>query len=159
MRHFDDPRVGAVAGNAKVGNRLNLLTKLQAVEYITSQSYERRAFGVVNSITVVPGAIGAWRKSVVLAVGGFKNDTLAEDTDLTIEILKRNFVIETEQLALGFTEAPDNLKAFFTQRFRWVYGTLQAGWKNRQIMFKKKFGPVAYFGIPNILIFQLFFSI
>jgi len=146
VRHFDDPRVGAVAGNAKVGNRINLLTKLQALEYITSQSHDRRA-------------IGAWRKSAISECGGFKFDTLAEDADLTVEILKKGYIIETEQNALAYTEAPDNLKTFLKQRFRWVFGTLQVGWKNRKIMFKPKYGLVAFFGIPNILIFQLFFSI
>jgi cellulose synthase/poly-beta-1,6-N-acetylglucosamine synthase-like glycosyltransferase/peptidoglycan/xylan/chitin deacetylase (PgdA/CDA1 family) len=159
VRHFDDPRVGAVAGNAKVGNRINLLTKLQAIEYITSQSHDRRAFGIVNSITVVPGAIGAWRKLAIVQAGGFTDNTLAEDADLTVEILKKGYIIETEQNALGYTEAPDNFKSFLKQRFRWVFGTLQVGWKNRKIMFQPKYGLVAFFGIPNILVFQLFFSI
>ena len=54
-------RVGAVAGNAKVGNRVNLWTRWQALEYITSQNFERRALDLFNVVTVVPGAIGAWR--------------------------------------------------------------------------------------------------
>ena len=61
VRHFADPRVGAVAGNAKVGNRINLWTRWQALEYITSQNFERRAMDLFNVVTVVPGAIGAWR--------------------------------------------------------------------------------------------------
>src|SRR5207253_5823816 len=66
-----DARVGAVAGNAKVGNRINLVTRWQAVEYITSQNLDRRAFALLNCITVVPGAIGAWRRTLVLEAGGF----------------------------------------------------------------------------------------
>ncbi|MDJ8954077.1 glycosyltransferase family 2 protein, partial [Clostridium perfringens] len=57
-----DPSVGAVAGNAKVGNRLNLVTRWQALEYVTSQNVDRRAFDLLNCITVVPGAVGAWRR-------------------------------------------------------------------------------------------------
>src|SRR4029077_5818506 len=77
-----DPRVGAVAGNAKVGNRINLVTRWQALEYVTSQNLGRRAFSLLNCITVVPGAIGAWRKAVIQEAGGFSDDTLAEDQDL-----------------------------------------------------------------------------
>ncbi len=89
VRHFDDPHLGAVAGNAKVGNRINLLTRLQALEYITSQNLDRRAFAVLNCITVVPGAVGAWRRDIVIQAGGFSGDTLAEDSDLTIAIQKK----------------------------------------------------------------------
>src|SRR5713226_3607766 len=58
VRHFSDPRVGAVAGNVKVGNRSRWLTRWQALEYITSQNMEKRAFDLLNCITVVPGALG-----------------------------------------------------------------------------------------------------
>ena len=81
-----DPTVGAVAGNAKVGNRVNLVTRWQAIEYVTSQNLDRRAFSLLNCITVVPGAVGAWRKSLVQKAGGFSEDTLAEDQDLTLSI-------------------------------------------------------------------------
>ncbi len=65
VRHFNDDRVGAVAGNVKVGNRRNLLTRIQAIEYITAQNLDRRAFEVLNGIMVVPGSIGAWRTEAV----------------------------------------------------------------------------------------------
>ena len=63
--HFADPKVAAVAGNAKVGNRVNLWTRWQALEYITSQNFERRALNVLGAVSVVPGAIGAWRVTAV----------------------------------------------------------------------------------------------
>ena len=63
LRHFSDPKVGAVAGNVKVGNRSRWLTRWQALEYITSQNMEKRAFDLLNCITVVPGALGAWREA------------------------------------------------------------------------------------------------
>ena len=62
-RWFGDETIGAVAGNAKVGNRINLLTRWQALEYITAQNLERRALAAFDCITVVPGAVGAWRRS------------------------------------------------------------------------------------------------
>src|SRR6185369_15506780 len=80
---FADESIGAVAGNAKVGNRVNLVTRWQALEYVTSQNFDRRAFASLNCITVVPGSVGAWRRSVLEETGGFSGDTLAEDQDLT----------------------------------------------------------------------------
>ena len=88
VRHFADPAIGAVSGNVKVGNRNNPLTIWQAVEYITSQNFDRRAFDLLNCITVVPGAVGAWRKDAVILAGLYSSQTLAEDTDLTFKIRK-----------------------------------------------------------------------
>ena len=86
VRWFEDPAVGAVAGNAKVGNRINVITRWQALEYVTSQNLERRALAALGCITVVPGAIGAWRREALERLGGFPVDTLAEDQDLTIAL-------------------------------------------------------------------------
>ena len=87
--HFLNPKVGAVAGNAKVGNRVNLWTRWQALEYITSQNFERRALNTLGAVSVVPGAIGAWRVSAVREAGGYHTDTVAEDADLTMALLRR----------------------------------------------------------------------
>jgi cellulose synthase/poly-beta-1,6-N-acetylglucosamine synthase-like glycosyltransferase/spore germination protein YaaH/peptidoglycan/xylan/chitin deacetylase (PgdA/CDA1 family) len=159
VRHFSDPQVAAVAGNAKVGNRINLLTKLQALEYITGQNLDRRAFALLNCITVVPGAIGAWRRETILGLGGFANDTLAEDSDLTLRILRDGYKIEYEEDAIALTEAPDRIKGFLTQRFRWMYGTLQAAWKHLNTLMRPKYGLIGIVALPNILIFQILFPL
>jgi len=158
-RHFFNPKVGAVAGNAKVGNRINLMTRWQALEYITSQNLDRRAFDLMNSITVVPGAVGAWRKKAILESGGFSSLTLAEDTDLTFSIIRAGYKVEYEDEALGFTEAPDTVKNFIKQRFRWMYGSFQAVWKHRDTWFRPRYGAMGLFAIPNVLIFQVFFPL
>ena len=87
--HFEDPAIGAIAGNAKVGNRVNLWTRWQALEYITSQNFERRALDLFHVVTVVPGAIGAWRTAPVKAAGGYPLNTVAEDADLTMNLLEQ----------------------------------------------------------------------
>ena len=122
IRHFADPRVGAVAGNAKVGNRINVLTRWQALEYITSQNLDRRAFDVLNCITVVPGAVGAWRRELIEQAGGFSDLTLAEDADLTLAIRKLGYRVVYEEAAVALTEAPDTVRGFLRQRYRWMYG-------------------------------------
>jgi hypothetical protein len=101
--HFINPKVGAIAGNAKVGNRVNLWTRWQALEYITSQNFERRALDVLGAVSVVPGAIGAWRVSAVRECGGYHTDTVAEDADLTMALLRRGYRVEYEDMALAYT--------------------------------------------------------
>ena len=104
--HFSNPQVGAMAGNAKVGNRVNLWTRWQALEYITSQNFERRALNTLNAVSVVPGAIGAWRTAAVRAAGGYHHDTVAEDADLTMALLQAGYRVNYEDRALAYTEAP-----------------------------------------------------
>jgi cellulose synthase/poly-beta-1,6-N-acetylglucosamine synthase-like glycosyltransferase len=159
VAHFTDPEVGAVAGNAKVGNRINVLTKWQALEYITSQNLDRRAFAVLNCISVVPGAVGAWRRSLVVQARGFTADTLAEDADLTLTILRMGYKIAYEDEAIALTEAPDTLRGFVKQRFRWMYGTLQAVWKHLDTAFRPRYGALGMVAIPNVLLFQILFPL
>ena len=151
--HFEDPLVGAVAGNAKVGNRVNLWTRWQALEYITSHNFERRALDLFNVVTVVPGAIGAWRTGPVKAAGGYPINTVAEDADLTMALLELGLKVVYEDRALAFTEAPIDAKGLMRQRFRWSFGTLQAIWKHRSAFVRNK--AMGLFALPNILIFQM----
>jgi cellulose synthase/poly-beta-1,6-N-acetylglucosamine synthase-like glycosyltransferase/spore germination protein YaaH/peptidoglycan/xylan/chitin deacetylase (PgdA/CDA1 family) len=151
--HFLNPKVGAIAGNAKVGNRVNLWTRWQALEYITSQNFERRALDVLGAVSVVPGAIGAWRVSAVREAGGFHTDTVAEDADLTMALLRRGYRVEYEDMALAYTEAPTNANGLMRQRFRWSFGILQAVYKHRSVVARK--GVLGWIALPNIVIFQI----
>ena len=155
--HFLNPKVGAVAGNAKVGNRVNLWTRWQALEYITSQNFERRALNTLGAVSVVPGAIGAWRVSAVRAAGGYHPDTVAEDADLTMALLRDGDRVEYEDRALAFTEAPVNASGLMRQRFRWSFGILQAVWKHSGVFARK--GVLGFIALPNILIFQILLPI
>ena len=152
-RHFANPKIGAVAGNAKVGNRVNLWTRWQALEYITSQNFERRALDLFDVVMVVPGAIGAWRTSAVKAGGGYHTNTVAEDADLTMNLLEQGYSVIYEDRALAFTEAPVNMDGLMRQRFRWSFGILQAIFKHRGAIAKHR--AMGLFALPNILIFQI----
>ena len=151
--HFADPEIGAVAGNAKVGNRVNLWTRWQALEYITSQNFERRAFNVLGAVSVVPGAIGAWRVKAVQEAGGYHTDTVAEDADLTMQLLENKWRVVNEDRALAFTEAPTNAKGLMRQRFRWSFGIAQAVWKHGSSIRKRS--RLGWIALPNIVIFQI----
>ncbi len=148
-----DPAVGAVAGNAKVGNRINLWTRWQALEYITSQNFDRRALDLFDVVTVVPGAIGAWRTAAVKAAEGYHVNTVAEDADLTMSLLQQGLKVVYEDRAFAFTEAPDNMRGLMRQRFRWSFGILQAVVKHRGAFLRHR--AMSLFALPNMIAFQI----
>lgn len=153
---FVDEDVDAVCGNVQVGNVRNLLTRFQDVEYVTSQNYDRRAFENLNCISVVPGATGAWKRQAVLEVGGYSADTLTEDADLTLTLLRSGGKIVYATEARSITEAPETCRTLMRQRFRWSYGTLQCLWKHRRAFGR---GNLGRFALPNMLLFQLLFPL
>ncbi len=155
IRHFSDLQVGAVAGNVKVGNRSRWLTRWQALEYITSQNMEKRAFHLLNCITVVPGALGAWRKKAIEAAGGITADTVAEDADLTIAIRRLGWRVSYDEEAIAWTEAPETAGQLIRQRFRWTFGTLQSFWKHGDTLLRPKYGTLGWIALPNIFVFQI----
>lgn len=126
VEHFADDSIGAVAGNVKVANRNNIWTRLQALEYIEGLNIVRKAQAFVRTVNVVPGPIGIFRRRAVEAVGGYDNDTFAEDFDLTVKLLAAGWKVDYEPAAMAYTEAPETLIDIIQQRYRWTRGILQA---------------------------------
>lgn len=157
IQPFADPRICAVAGNVKAGNLVNVLTRWQAIEYITSQNLDRRAYALLNAVTVVPGAAGAWRREAVVQAGGYQSDTMAEDMDLTWRLRRKGWRIATANRAIALTEVPDTLKGLFRQRFRWAYGTLQCLWKHRSAL--GRYGWFGWLVLPSLWLFQVAFQL
>ncbi len=157
-RWFVDPDIGAVAGNAKVGNRINTITRWQALEYIVAQNLERRALAALGTLTVVPGAVGAWRRSILADLGGFPLDTLAEDQDLTIAVQRAGYRVLFDSTAIARTEAPATFRGLARQRFRWAYGTLQCLWKYRDVTFNPRYGALGLIALPQVWLFQIALS-
>ena len=141
MPHFADPRVAAVAGNVKVVNRNNIWTRLQALEYIEGLNLARRAQGFLRIVNIIPGPIGVFRRDVLVGVGGYDNDTFAEDADLTLKLLTHGWHIVYEDQAIAYTEAPENLFDLLKQRYRWTRGIMQALRKHSGALFdpRKRF--------------------
>jgi cellulose synthase/poly-beta-1,6-N-acetylglucosamine synthase-like glycosyltransferase/spore germination protein YaaH/peptidoglycan/xylan/chitin deacetylase (PgdA/CDA1 family) len=154
-RWFGNPKVGAVAGNALVGNRRNLITRWQALEYVTAQNLERRALAALGAVTVVPGAVGAWRRSALAELGGYPDDTLAEDQDLTIAMQRAGWRVEFDPEARAYTEAPETVGGLLKQRFRWSFGTLQCIYKHRAALFSVKRPVLGFIALPQIWLFQI----
>lgn len=157
-RWFADPLIGAVAGDARVGNRVNLVTRWQAIEYITAQNLERRALAGFEAMTVVPGAVGAWRRAALDAVGGYPEDTLAEDQDLTIAVQRAGWRVTYDPRATAWTEAPESFAALAKQRYRWAFGTLQCLWKHRSVLRTRRPSGLALVGLPQAWLFQIAFA-
>jgi len=155
VRWFGDAEVGAVAGNAKVGNRINMITRWQALEYIVAQNLERRALAALGTLTVVPGAVGAWRRSAIEQIGGFRSDTVAEDQDLTIALQRVGYKVLFDSSAIAWTEAPTTFRGLAKQRFRWAYGTLQCLWKYRKLTFRPQYGALGMIALPQVWMFQI----
>ncbi|GAA1625837.1 bifunctional polysaccharide deacetylase/glycosyltransferase family 2 protein [Actinoplanes couchii] len=155
VQPFADARIGAVAGNAKVANRTGLIALWQHIEYVVGFSIDRRAYDVMQCMATVPGAIGAFRREALRQVDGLSDDTLAEDTDLTIAIIRAGWRVVYEEQARAWTEAPTTVRQLWKQRYRWSYGTMQAMWKHRRALTDKgasgKFGRR---GLLNLLLFQ-----
>ncbi|TAL66419.1 MAG: glycosyltransferase, partial [Bacteroidetes bacterium] len=151
---FAGSLTGGVAGNVRVGNTVNILTHWQALEYTTSQNFDRRAFDYLDAISVIPGAIGAFRKEALGKIGGFATDTLAEDCDLTFRLHREGYIIRSCNEALAFTEAPETLNMFLKQRFRWSFGMMQSFWKHRDLLFSFRKPNIGWVLLPNLLIFN-----
>ncbi len=157
VQHFADPKIGAVAGKVTVGNKTNLLTRLQALEYVVAQNFERLAFDSINGILVVPGALGAWRVSALKKAGLFCDDTLTEDSDLTMAINRAGYRIVYEERAVAQTEAPEGLRGLMTQRLRWSLGMVQAAWKHKVAIREGR--AIGLVSIPDMFIFGYLFPL
>jgi cellulose synthase/poly-beta-1,6-N-acetylglucosamine synthase-like glycosyltransferase/peptidoglycan/xylan/chitin deacetylase (PgdA/CDA1 family) len=167
VNHFVDDNVAAVAGNVQVGNdyfamkgldpkvnfknNFNWLTSSQRFEYVTAQNFEKMGFNGMGCVVVVPGAIGCFRTDYVRQVNGYKEDTLAEDTNLTVDLLKLGKIVRYDKDALCFTEAPETVAQFAKQRFRWSYGTMQVLWKNKSVIMNPKYGSLGLFALPYMV--------
>jgi len=153
IRHFEDEEVGAVAGVVKVGNPGSMITKWQALEYATGISIERNAQALLGAIMIVPGACGAWRRNLLVELGGFSNSTLAEDCDLALKIQSTGkYKILQDNNAVSYTEAPQSMAALTKQRFRWTFGNIQALWKHRKLILSRKHGWLGLYVMPSIVV-------
>ncbi|WP_109005660.1 bifunctional polysaccharide deacetylase/glycosyltransferase family 2 protein [Streptomyces rishiriensis] len=156
VQPFANPEVGAVAGNAKVGNRDTVIGAWQHIEYVMGFNLDRRMYDLLRCMPTIPGAIGAFRRDAVLEVGGMSEDTLAEDTDITIAMHRAGWQVVYQEHAKAWTEAPGSLKQLWSQRYRWSYGTMQALWKHRGSLTDR--GPSGRFGrvgMPLVVLFQI----
>ncbi|MEV4760182.1 glycosyltransferase [Micromonospora sp. NPDC049559] len=154
VQPFADPQVGAVAGNVKVGNRRSLVAKWQHIEYVIGFNLDRRLYETLRCMPTVPGAIGAFRRQALAYAGGMSDETLAEDTDITMALCRAGWKVVYEEKARAWTEAPATFGQLWKQRYRWSYGTMQAMWKHRGALFEH--GASGRFGRRGLPFLALF---
>jgi cellulose synthase/poly-beta-1,6-N-acetylglucosamine synthase-like glycosyltransferase/peptidoglycan/xylan/chitin deacetylase (PgdA/CDA1 family) len=156
VQPFADPRIGAVAGNAKVGNRGSMIGRWQHIEYVMGFNLDRRMYDLMRCMPTIPGAVGGFRRTALDEVGGMSDDTLAEDTDVTMAMHRAGWHVVYAERARAWTEAPGSLRQLWKQRYRWAYGTMQAMWKHRRACLDRghsgRFGRV---GLPLIVLYQI----
>lgn len=156
VQPFRNPDVGAVSGNTKVANRRGLLGRWQHLEYVMGFNLDRRMFEIGECMPTVPGAIGAFRRQTIQDVGGVPAETLAEDTDLTMAVIRAGWRVVYEESAVAWTEAPATLRQLWRQRYRWCYGTMQAMWKHRRAVTEPgPAGKLGRRGLTYLLLFQV----
>ncbi len=159
VQPFADEAVGAVSGNTKVINRTGLLGRWQHIEYVMGFNLDRRMYEQLDCMPTVPGAIGAFRREALVAVGGVSDETLAEDTDLTMAINRAGWRVVYEERAIAWTEAPSSLSGLWRQRYRWAYGTMQAMWKHRGAVRDREHPALGRRALPYLFLFQILFPV
>ncbi|MEJ2887700.1 bifunctional polysaccharide deacetylase/glycosyltransferase family 2 protein [Actinomycetospora aeridis] len=160
VQPFADPGVGAVSGNAKVATtgsgRRGLIASWQHIEYVIGFNVDRRVYDLLRCMPTIPGAVGAFRRDALLAVGGVSDDTLAEDTDLTMAVCRAGWRVVYEETARAWTEAPATLGQLWRQRYRWSYGTMQSMWKHRRaVLSRGASGRFGRLGLVQLALFQI----
>ena len=156
---FRDPRVGAISGNTKVGNRGSLLGRWQHVEYVMGFNLDRRVYELLDCMPTVPGAIGAFRREALIDAGGVSGATLAEDTDVTLAIGRAGWKVVYAADARAWTEVPSTLRGLWRQRYRWAYGTIQSTWKHRAALLDPRGRRAGRRAIPYLALFQVLFPL
>jgi len=139
----------------------NLLVCLQAVEYSRTFLASRILMDAFNGNLIISGAFGLFKKSTVVAAGGYSPDNLGEDMELIVKlhVYCRNNAIKYrigyQPNAICMTQAPTRFRDLRTQRRRWHIGLLQSMLTHRRVMFNLKFGLVSFFSYLYYLLYEL----
>lgn len=155
VRPFAHEHVAATAGKIIPARAKTIMEKVQYLEYIVGQNIDKEVVGYVGSVNVVPGAVGAWRKRTLLEAGGYSDDTLVEDQDLTLAMLSLNRLVTYVPEARAYTEVPSTPKAFYLQRFRWVFGTFQCLYKYRRHFLSGEALRLGYIALPYGMVYNI----
>ncbi len=152
VKIMSSPEIVAVSGNIRVLNNKSFLTRLQELEYLVNINIVRRALDLFGAVMVVPGAFGAFKKYAIENTGNYDKDTLTEDFDLTIKVLKAYGAVGASSTATAFTEVPATTKALYKQRLRWTMGIYQVMFKHRDAFSNARYGYLQKIVFPLLLL-------
>lgn len=153
---FADPAVGGVGGFVNISDRSSLLGRLQAMEYIASLTLLRASFAELESIQILSGPISAFRADDLRLVGGYSDDTIVEDFDVTVAMHAAGHKVLFHPGAIAYTEGPQTMRDLVKQRHRWTTGCFQVLKKHRKALFTRRYGRMgrlSRFGLPYLLVF------
>jgi biofilm PGA synthesis N-glycosyltransferase PgaC len=152
--HFESPRVGAVTGNPRVANRHTLLSRLQAIEFTSIISLQKRAQRVWGRILTVSGVVAAFHRTALLDVGLFSPDMATEDIDVSWKLQLRTWDIRYEPRAVVWMHVPQRWEDLWRQRRRWSLGLAQVIRRHARRILDwrvRRFWPVVLESVASIL--------
>lgn len=154
-RSMAEENVAAVAGNVKIRNKVNWLTWCQSLEYLSGIQIMRRGLDYFGAITIVPGALGAFRKKKLEEAGSYHKETLVEDFDATMKVLRSGMIVNGSNKSTAYTQAPQSIVDFYKQRKRWYRGNLQVLRRHSDILLNPRFGYLHKLSYPLMAIHML----
>jgi len=150
LPHFSDKRVAAVMPLMKVKDPKTFIQKIQWSEYLVNLFY-KRIMSMLDCINVAPGPFSVYRKEVIKGLGGFDENNITEDLEMSLRLQKHNYKLVQILNTEVFTIAPKDLKGFYKQRNRWYKGTFLNALKYRRLVFNKEYGDFGFIQMPRIL--------
>ena len=138
----------------------NFLAIFQMVEYLRAFLFGRVAWARMEGSLIVSGAFGLFRKSTVIEAGGYATDTIGEDMELILRMYrtmikkKAPFRVEFIPDTVCWTEAPESLKVFASQRRRWHRGLSESLTLNRSLLFARGSGTIGWVAFPFFILFE-----
>jgi cellulose synthase/poly-beta-1,6-N-acetylglucosamine synthase-like glycosyltransferase len=134
---------------------------LQVIEYLRAFLVGREAWAYFNMLPIISGAFGIFRRDLVLRIGGFRPQAIGEDIDLVVR-LHRYLRQQSMEYHISFvpdptcwTEVPADLKSLARQRARWQQGLVDTLWRNRDMLFRRRYGRIGLFLLPYMWVFEL----
>ena len=168
----DDGRLVAVGGTIRIANGCEieggalrkigvdkkLVPRFQIVEYLRAFLSNRVANAHTNTLMLISGAFGMFRRDVLIEIGGYRHDTVGEDLELVVRIhrhmreQKRDYSIKFVPDIVCWTEAPENLAGLKGQRSRWQQGALETLRNHRRMIFNPRYGRIGLIGMPQLVL-------
>ncbi len=137
VQHFRNPKVMGAVGNVKIGNTSTLLGTIQSLEFLFS-FYFKKCDSFLNTIYIVGGAAGAFRKEVFEQIGIYNTTNITEDIELSMRMQNAGMRIVYASDAIVHTEGASDMKGLKSQRLRWKRGRFETFWNYVHMFFSRK---------------------